>query len=200
MKWSIFIFLFFLFSCDGVHLNITVPVTFKEGKVVSSRLSEEKLELVVKSEKDKAIITIQPFRIPPYIKYSINGLYIRVVSKISPAGIERILSFYDREKLLIVIGNKVGENITIIEDYKISRGNLIKNTNNNERLWTNLKLYNGRKEIILEAGEAHTIYTSEGEFLFLFLGASVVNPATEKQWVAREAKNFMADFILLRLN
>lgn len=200
MKWSIFIFLFFLFSCDGVHLNITVPVMFKEGQIVSSRFSDEKLELVVKSEKDKAIITIQPFRIPPYIKYSINGLYLKVTSKISPAGIERILSLYDREKLLIVVGNKVGENITIIEDYKISRGNLVKDTNDNERLWTNLKLYNGNKEIILETGEAHTIHTSEGEFLFLFLGASVVNPAKEKVWVAKETKNFMADFILLRLN
>jgi len=86
------------------------------------------------------------------------------------------------------------------EIYNISRGNLVKDTNDNERLWTNLKLYNGNKEIILETGEAHTIHTYEGEFLFLFLGASVVNPAKEKVWVAKETKNFMADFILLRLN
>lgn len=199
MKRILFFFIFCCItnSCKGIHLNIQCPLTFKEGEIKSVIISDEKLDLKVKTATGDVNISISPWKRIDAFDLNLKGMDIKSFTKVSPYGLSRVLSFYKKGKLIFIIGNKVGENSILASDFKIKRGDVVFDGEEGF-LWVKLRLEGSNESIDLMPGQFVDLKTSEGDFLFLFLGASVPDPKLKRKDIAREDPPFRADYILFK--
>ncbi|MGC8766039.1 MAG: hypothetical protein ACP5QT_09190 [Brevinematia bacterium] len=192
---ALFILILFLFSCRGIHLNIQQPLTFKEGKIKSAVIKDERLELKVKTTSGYANIFIQPWKKIEGISFSLNGMVLKSSPIVSPAGLSRILSFYKNDRLVFSIGNRVKENSILPGGFKIKRGDLIGEETTGP-IWTGIRLEREGESFNLLPGQILELKAEERGFYFLFLGASLPDSKQERSDIVVEKAPFSADYII----
>lgn len=186
-----------IFSCNGVHLNINYPSSFNEGEIQSVKIKNDTLEIIARGEKGRVNITISPWREIKYIKLNLEKMKLKTFTKISPSGPSKAIYFFDKDKLVFAIANKVNEFFSITEGYSIKEGNPIEKTESGLRLWCDIKLKANERDLSLKPGEIANFKNNDGNFTFILIGASIPNPEMKKDWIADESPKFIADYIII---
>ncbi len=132
-----------------------------------------------------------------YIKLNLEKMKLKTFTKFSPTGPSKALYFYENDKLVFAIANKVNEFFSITEGYGINAGNPIDKAQSELRLWCDIKLKLKDRELILKPGETATFKNETGSYTFILIGASIPNPEMKKDWIADESPKFITDYIII---
>ena len=174
--YMVFIIFSFLSGCYDIEFPASLSITgipFSEftASIESSTSNNNILILTVNIDNESYVLQISPWSGNINLEnYEIQT--IKFDTTHLPDGPSRILEFSNESTNSIILGNKTRKQTHILPEWQINAGDVIEKRTDN-RFWVNVVLSNSEQSIIVEPGETIDITSSDEQWTFLLIGASV---------------------------